>query len=122
MPSAPAGHVVGNGAARRGVRAVAHAHGRHQVRVAADERIIPDGVAVLGRAVVIDGDHAAAEIAVFAHVGIAHIGQVRNAGALAHSGILDLHKIADVHIFAHTAVRPNMCKRPMAAPLSMTLS
>ena len=64
--------------------------GGHQIRVAADEGVIPDGRVELALAVIVAGYGAAAEVAVLAHGGIADVGQVADGVALGKVGVLRL--------------------------------
>ena len=87
----PGGDVLGDGAAGGGVGAVPHLDGGHQVGVAADEAVIPDGGAELVLAVIVAGDGAAAEVAVLAHVAVPDVGQVADGVAPGKVGVLGLH-------------------------------
>ena len=90
----------------------------HQVGVAADKAVVADGGAAFDLAVIVDHHHAAAEIAVFSHVGVADVGQVGHRGPLADGGIFDLDKVADVHVFADDAVRPQLHPRADGGPVA----
>ena len=83
-------HVMADGGAGRREGVVAHGHGSHQIRVAADEGVIADGGVELALAVIVAGHGAAAEVAVLAHGGIADVGQVADGVALGKVGILRL--------------------------------
>ena len=52
--------------------------------------------AVLGAAVVVGGDRARADVGAGSDLRIAHVGEVRHLGALAHVGVLHLHERPDV--------------------------
>ena len=108
----PGGHVLGDGAAGGGVGAVPHRHRRHQVGVAADEAVIPDGGAVLVLAVVVAGDGAAAEVAVFAHVAVPDVGQVADGVAPGKAGVLGLHVGPQMDAVVGGGARPHMGEGP----------
>ena len=102
------GHVLGDGAAGGGVGTIAHLHGGHKVRVAADEAVIADRSAELILAVVVAGDGAAAEVAVLAHVAVADIGQVAHCVAPGKVGVLGLHVCTQMHAVVGDGVHPHM--------------
>ena len=79
--SAPGGHVLGDGAARADVGALAHRDRRHQRGVAADEGAGLDAGGVLVGAVVVAGDGAGPDVDARAHRGVADVGEVRRLGA-----------------------------------------
>ena len=64
------GNVLGDDAAGSHISAFAHGDGSNQSRVAADKGILFHGGAVLFHPVKVDRGRAAAEVAVFAHVGV----------------------------------------------------
>ena len=80
--------VVGDGGACGDVRTVPDRDGRDEVRVAADEGVIPDGGAVFFRAVIVDRHGAAAEVAVPADIAVTDVGEVRDLGAVGNVGVL----------------------------------
>lgn len=102
------GHVLGDGAAGGGVGTIAHLHGGHKVRVAADEAVIADCSAELILAVVVAGDGAAAEVAVLAHIAVADIGQVAHRVAPGKVGVLGLHVCTQMHAVVGDGVHPHM--------------
>ena len=106
------GHILGDGAAGGGVSPVAHRHRRHQVGVAADEAVVPDGGAVLVLPVVVAGDGAAAEVAVFAHVAVADVGQVADGVAAGKVGVLGLHIGAQVDAVVGDGARADVGEGP----------
>ena len=59
---------------------------------------LPMRGAVLHHAVIVAGDGARADIGELAHIGIAQIGQVADLDAFVEDGILDLDKVADMHV------------------------
>jgi hypothetical protein len=61
------GHIVGDGAACRDIRAVADGQGRNQRRVRADEHAVANHGAVLALAVVVAGNRARADIGALAN-------------------------------------------------------
>ena len=71
-------------------RTVAQLDRRNEVGIAADEAVVTDLGAVLVIAVVVDNDRAAAEVDALADGRVADIGQVRNLGAVADGGLLQL--------------------------------
>ena len=90
--------------------AAAHLDRRHQVGVAADERIIADGGAVLTLAVIVAGYGAAAKVAVLAHIGIANVSQVADSVALGKVGVLGFHISAQVHALIRHGAGAHMGK------------
>ena len=102
------GHVLGDGAAGGGVGTIAHLHGGHKVRVAADEAVIADLGAELILAVVVAGDGAAAEVAVLAHIAVADVGQVAHRVAPGKVGVLGLHVCTQMHAVVGDGVHPHM--------------
>ena len=64
--------------------------------VCIDEDVVADGGVEFALAVVVAGDGAAAEVAVFAHGGIAYISKVADRVALGKVGVLGLHVGAQV--------------------------
>ena len=63
-------------------------------------------------AVIVGGDHPAAEVAVGAHVTVADIGQVRNRSFIADRRIFDLHKVAQLDPVAEVGVGAELGERP----------
>ena len=104
----PRGHILGDGAAGGGVGAVPHRDGGDEVGVAADEAVVPDGGAVFGLAVVVAGDGAAAEVAVFAHVAVPDVGQVADGVAPGQVGVLGLHVGAQMDAVVGDGAGPHM--------------
>ena len=70
---------------------------RNQVGVAADEGVVADRCVVLALAVIIAGDGAAAEVAVFADRRIANVGQVADRVADCEIGVLGFDIRPEVH-------------------------
>ena len=108
----PGGHVLGDGAAGGGVGAVSHRDRGHQVGVAADEAVIPDGGAEFGLAVIVAGDGAAAEIAVFAHIAVPDVGQMADRIAPGQVGIFGLHIGSQVDAVVGDGASPHMGEGP----------
>ena len=92
-----AGHFLVDRRAGGDVGVVAQGHRRDQVDVAADEDALAHGGAVLGLAVVVHGDDAAAEGGAGPHVGVADVGEVSGLHALADVAVLHLDVVADLH-------------------------
>ena len=88
-------NVLGDSRTGSRKRTVAQLDRRNEVGIAADEAVVTDLGAVLVIAVVVDNDRAAAEVDALADGCIADIGQVRNLGAVADGGLLQLYKVAD---------------------------
>ncbi|MPM51431.1 hypothetical protein SDC9_98180 [bioreactor metagenome] len=104
------GYIVRNGGACGYVGAAAHPNRRDEVCVAAHEGPVAHHGAELGRAVVIDRHRAAAQIHVFADVRVSHIGQMRDLGAVADDGVLQLHKVPHLGVLPHGAAGTNVSK------------
>ena len=104
------GHVFGDGAAGGGVGSVADGDGGHEVGVAADEAVVANGRAELILAVIVAGDGAAAEVAVFAHIAVADVGQVADGIAPGEAGVLRLDISAQMHAVAGDGVDADMGK------------
>src|SRR3954452_19178268 len=68
------GHVLGDDRAGADIGAVADFHRRHQRGVGADEGALADNGLVLGKAVIVAGDGAGAEIGIGSDMGVADIG------------------------------------------------
>ena len=91
---------------------IPHGDGGHQVGVAADEGVIADGGVVLGLAVVVAGDGAAAEVAVLADGRVAQVGQVADGVAHGKVGVLGLHIGAQVAALGGSGTGAHMGERP----------
>ena len=102
------GHILGNGASCGGVGTIAHLDRSHKVGVTADEAVIADLGAELILAVIVAGDGAAAEVAVFAHIAVADVGQVAHGVAPGKVGVLGLHIGAQMHAIVGDGVHPHM--------------
>ena len=89
-------YLIGNGAAGGDIGAFAHRDRCNEIGVAADECPVANGAAVLFEPIIIGGNGSAAEVDAAAHVGIAHIGQVRHLGAFSQHAVFQLHKRADM--------------------------
>ena len=72
--------VRGNGGTCRNIGIRSHIDRRHQVGIAADKGVVTHLAAEFAVAVVVDGDHAAADVDVRAEIGIPDVGQVRHTG------------------------------------------
>ena len=84
--------------------------------------MIADFAAVLIFAVIINGYGSAAEINIFANIGIADICEVCAFGAVAHNRVFNLHKIADVNALAELAACTDFNKRAaIGAVLNLTV-
>src|SRR5699024_3536 len=94
------------------IGALAHRHRRHQIGVAADEGVVPDGATVLLHAVVVGGDGAAAEVDPAAHVAVPHIGQVGDLGAVADDGVLHLHEVPHLDVVPDGAAGADVGEGP----------
>src|SRR5271168_5648582 len=70
------GHILRDRRTGGHIRAVAHAHGRDQRRIAADKNLRADGRAVLRHAVVVAGDRSRTDIRSSADRGVADVAQV----------------------------------------------
>src|SRR5690625_5061962 len=88
--------ICGNGRARANARALADDQRRHQRAVRTDEDIIANHRPVLGRAIVVAGNHARAHVDVRTNIGIAEIGQVIGLAAMAKDRIFQLDKVSDM--------------------------
>ena len=77
------GDILGDDAAGSHIGSLAHGDWGHQGCVAANEGVLFHGGAVLFHPVEVDRGCTAAEVAVFAHVGVAQIGQMGDEAALA---------------------------------------
>ena len=69
-------NILGDDRARSDVGAIAHAHGRDERGIAADENALADGRRVLVDAVVVASDGAGADVCAAADARIAQIGEV----------------------------------------------
>ncbi len=98
-------HVLGDRRPGGDVRAVAHAHGRDELRVAADEHAgVPGVVSMLVRPVVVAGDRSGADVAVRTDRRVAQVG----------SGGGPCSGVRGASSSARRSSRP--CARPRAAP------
>ena len=101
-------HVVGHSGPGGDICALPDVHGRDEIGVAADKRVVVNDGAGFFHAVIVDRDRAAAEVDVFAYVAVADVGQVGDLRAVADGGVLDLHKIAAAHVRADTRTRTDV--------------
>lgn len=104
-------NVLGDSRTGSRKRTVAQLDRRNEVGIAADEAVVTDLGAVLVIAVVVDNDRAAAEVDALADGRIADIGQVRNLGAVADGGLLQLYEVADAAAVTDHALRADIGKR-----------
>ena len=103
IASASGGHVFGDRRSRGDVGALADAHRRDQLRVAADERAVLDDRRVLVRAVVVAGDRAGADVDLLADRRVAEVRQVVGLRPAPERRLLQLDEVADVRVFADVA-------------------
>ena len=89
------GHVLGDDRARTDIGALADLHRGHQRGVGADERALADQRLVLGKAVIVAGDGAGAEVGIGADMGVADIGEMIDLGAGLDRRGLGLDEVAD---------------------------
>src|SRR6266705_802596 len=89
--------VLGERGSRTEWRAPAHAHGRDELGVRADENVVLYDGAVLVRSVVVAHDRAGADVDVSAHLAVADVGEVIGLGTSAYATRLHLHEVTDVH-------------------------
>ena len=104
-------NVLGDSRTGSRKRTVAQLDRRNEVGIAADEAVVTDLGAVLVIAVVVDNDRAAAEVDALADGRVADIGQVRNLGAVADGGLLQLYEVADAAAVTDHALRADIGKR-----------
>lgn len=76
------------------------------------EAVVTDLGAVLVIAVVVDNDRAAAEVDALTDGRVTDIGQVRNLGAVADGGLLQLYKVADAAAVTDHALRADIGNGP----------
>src|SRR4030095_12691964 len=103
-------HALGDDGARGHVGALADGHRGDQARVGADEGRGADHRLVLVDAVVVAGDGARAEIRTLAHLGVAHVGEMRHLGPPANPGLLDLDEVADLGAGAYLRERAQVAE------------
>ena len=104
-------NVLGDSRTGSRKRTVTQLDRRNEVGVAADEAVVTDLGAVLVIAVVVDNDRAAAEVDALADGRVTDIGQVRNLGAVADGGLLQLYEVADAAAVTDHALRADIGKR-----------
>src|SRR6266436_1729107 len=99
-----------DGRARANVRVVAHRHGRHQLRVAADLHARADRGAMLLEAVVVAGDGPGADVGVRADLAVAEVGEVIRLGPGTEHRLLGLDEVADVDALGESCPRAEACE------------
>ncbi|VWX51967.1 conserved hypothetical protein [Micrococcus luteus] len=103
--------VVADHRAGTGVGAVAHRDRGREHRVRAGAHVGPDHGAVLGDAVVVGGDVAAADVGVLADLGVPGVAQVGELGAAAHGHVLGLVERADLAVLPQHRARAQVGER-----------
>src|ERR1700694_4905185 len=102
------GDVFGDDRAGPGPSSSTKFDGSHQHRVHAYERAVADLGAVFVGAIEVSGDRARADVGIFAEVGVAEIGDVRNSAVSPHPGPHQLHEAADVDVFGDLGAGPDL--------------
>ena len=87
-------NVFRNRCASANIAVAFNGNGRDNVAVTTDKTVIPDECFMFFSTVVIDKDCAATDIAVFAKLAIAYVGEMRNFAVFANDGVFYFYKIA----------------------------
>ena len=91
-------------------RAWAEGNGCDQKRIATEEDIIAERCGIFGDTVKVTGDRAGANINIFADGRIADVTEMTHFDAPTKKTVLDLAKVAHVHIFAQVSAGAQMTK------------
>ena len=101
--------------ARRDSGAIGNLDRRDKLRVGPHEDMIADDGLMFFRAVIVAGDHAGADIGLFAYRGVADIAQVAGLAARSYRRLFNFNKIPDPHIVSQRRIRAQARKRADAA-------
>src|SRR5262245_59385924 len=88
-------HIGGDDAAGADVGPIADLHGRHKRSIGAHKGTPANIGKVRVEAIVVAEYRAGTDVGAFAHPSIADVGKMVGLGTRLHSGVLDLHKVAD---------------------------
>ena len=102
------GHALGNGGSRCQKGVGFDLDRRNQVYIAANESPVSNPTSMFRVAIVIHHHGSAAEIHVFAHIGISDIGEMCGSTAPAQGRILDLDEVPNPDTTHQMRVRPQM--------------
>src|SRR5438309_3390176 len=108
--------VPGDRGAGADVGALADREGRHQARVRADKRAVPDAGLVLGDAVVVAGDRPGADVHRLADGRVADVGEMRHLRPPADRRFLQLDEVADLGVRPHVREGPQVAERSEDGP------
>src|SRR6201996_762299 len=100
--------VVAHHRARARVGPVADGHRSHEHGVGPGAHVGADRGAGLGRSVVVDEHAGGADVALFADVGVSHVGQVRHLGARADGRVLGLDERTELALGAQHRAGPQV--------------
>ena len=103
--------ILGNGSAGACYGVGSDINGSHHHSIGTDEGSVANGGRIFMFAIVIACDRAGAHVHALAHGGVTDIGEVRNLGAAADGGLLDLHVRAGLRAVEHVSARAQIGAR-----------
>ncbi len=104
-------NIFGNDRTCADIRAIAHAHGRDQRRIAADKNPFADSRGIFVHAVVVARNCAGADIRAGPHARVAQIGQVHGFDAFAEHALFYFHEISHARVFFQARAIAEMRER-----------